>query len=165
MGVETTAYSVPPKMMRKIRAANEVLDFVFGNSAEEKPEWKFDEMGFGKRFDENIYILREGGYQKTSKILNLEEYIYSDNESKFIEYDGYEVVIVTPSEVKTVAKELETVNFEKLKTECLEKGVTDYYGTIIRENEYDSYLSSIKQMKKFFQKNADAGNFVIFATA
>jgi hypothetical protein len=165
MGVETTAYSVPPKMMRKIRAANEVLDFVFGNSDEEKPEWKFDEMGFGKRFEENITILREGGCRKTSKILNLEGYFYSDDKSNFIEYDGYEVVIVPPSKVKTVAQELENMNFEKLKTECLEKGVTDYYGTIIRENEYDSYISSIRQMKKFFQKNADAGNFVIFATA
>lgn len=165
MSVDTIAYSIPPKVMRKIRAENENLDYVFGNSEEEKTEWKFESLDFGKRFDENIYVLRAGGFRKTSKILHLDNYLYSDDKSKFIEYDGYEVVIIKPSQVKTVVKELEKLNFEELKTESLEKEVTDYYGEIIREDEYESYLESIREMNEFFAKSAAEGNFVIFATA
>lgn len=94
MSVDTIAYSVPPKMMRKIRTENENLDYVFGNSDEEKPEWQFESLDFGKRFDENRYILRAGGFTKTPEILDLESYYDTNN---YLEYDGYEVQIISPS--------------------------------------------------------------------
>jgi hypothetical protein len=161
MSVDTVAYSIPPKMMRKIRAENENLDYVFGNSDEENPEWQFESLDFGKRFDENRYILRAGGFAKTPKILELESYYDTDD---YIEHDGCEVQIIKPSLIKIVVKELEKVDFAKLKSECLEQQVTDYYGEIILEFEYDSYLESIRQMNDFLVKAAAEGNFVIFAT-
>ncbi|HQU82471.1 MAG TPA: DUF1877 family protein [Pyrinomonadaceae bacterium] len=163
MGVETNAYSIPPKMMRKIKNNNDNLAYVLGY--EEKPDWKFDEMDFGKRFEENIVILREAGHGKIHDTLDLEEIVYSEDERKFIDYDGYEICIISPSNVKKVSREFENVKFGKLKANSIAKEITDYYGQIIREYEYDYYISNLKQMKKFFANAAEKGNYIIFATA
>lgn len=163
MGVVTTAYSVPPKIMRKIRADNDNLAYVLGY--EIKPEWEFEEMDFGKHFEEYIIILREAGHHKIYDKIDLESFLYSDDESKFVEYDGYEICFISPSAVKTVVKEFEKVKIDELKADSIAKEITDYWGKIIPEYEYDYYIGNIERMKEFFGKAAGQGNFIIFATA
>jgi hypothetical protein len=160
MGVLTTAYSVPPAMMKKIKADHENLGFVFGVVEDGAEAWKCEEFGFDKGFEERIGILGENGCPKTQEALDLECADEADPT-----YDGYDVRAVSPATVKKIAKELASATFEELKTRGLANGITDYYGKPIPADAYSHYVGDIEQMKTFFAKVAAAGHWLVIAAA
>lgn len=165
MGVTTNAYSIPPPMMRKIRADNENLAYILDLGVdEEKTKWKVERFDFETRIDETHSILRACGYRTAAKSLDLENYFYSKGRN-YLDYERYNVWILTPSEVKKIAEELENATFKKLKAVGLANAATDYDGKIIPENDYDYYVGDINEIKKFFKKNAEQGNYLLFAVA
>ncbi len=164
MGVITTAYSIPPKLMRKIRADNNNLVYVFGDCEEEIEIWKLESYDFDKAIEETISILREAGCKKTAQMIDCENFFYSDN-SSYLDYNGYDVWTIPPSKVKAMAKELEKANFEELIAKGNVTGIKDRRGTILPESLYQSYIGDIESIKKFFKKTAENGNYLLFAEA
>lgn len=165
MGVLTTGYSIPPPLMRKIRADNDNLASVLGIDEEENPNRKtVDEYDFDKGFADIIGVLQHCGYEKVYKLLDGEGYFYGDSEH-YIEYDGYDIWFVTPAKVKFIVGELETVTLAKIKAAAEIEPLRDYYNNIIPENIYENYLGYIESMKKFFKKAAEKGNYLLFAEA
>jgi hypothetical protein len=161
MGVETIAYSIPPKMMRKIRRNLELLDNIFDLEAFENAsqDWKFEKFYFSKVWEEIIKIIGNC-YPKTRNRLQTEKYWdYPD-----LDPNLSEIWTVTPSVVKAAADELAPATFEELKKRGLEMETTDYYGKLILDDEYESYCGQIEEFKKFLKKTAEAGNYLLFAT-
>jgi hypothetical protein len=162
MGVLTNVYSVPAKVMKKIDEDNERLGFLFGDeeSADAKM-WQVDKYDFDKRFDDVIRIMRAAGLNATYKALDVEN--PGENEP---EYDPYDIKRVSPAKVKKIAAELAPITFMDLKKKGLEQEVSDWHSNrTIGEAEYSSYVGDIEKIKAFFQKAADAGNFIIIAVA
>src|SRR4051812_25209876 len=116
MGVVTTVYSMPPNLMRKIRKDNDNLANLL-EPEDENLRWKVETYDFDTIIESLIQILRESGYQKTAKRIDCENYFYSDNGT--LEYNGYDIWAIPPSQVRTMAKDLETATFEELKTKGL----------------------------------------------
>jgi hypothetical protein len=164
MGVLCTAYSIPAPLMRKIRADNDNLAFILGIEDEIQPEWKVDDYDFDKGFEDIIGVLRQCGYRKIYKLLDGEGYFYSEDKN-YIDYEGYDIWIVTPANVKFIVKELEKVTLAQIKAAGIAEPLTDYYNKVIPENSYKSYLGYIRDMKKFFNKAAGQGNYLLFAEA
>lgn len=150
MGVLTTAYSIPPDAMRKIQSYKKHLDKVFNEEA----DWKFENYGFGKSWEEKIRIIGKC-FPKTFNRLNHQQ-CWS--------YPDYDVWIVKPKEVQFVANDIAKATIESLKKWGLKGGVRDYWGEMIPEQLYDYHLRDIEQFKKFLRKAADEGNYLIFAT-
>ena len=164
MGVLTTGYSIEPKQMRKIRADNDNLIFLLGFDEEENQTWKVPSYDFDKSFADLIGVLRHCGYQKIYKLLDGEGYFYSEG-SNYIDYEGYDIWVVSPANVKKIVQELETLTLAKIKAAGAAEPLTDYYGKTIPESSYKSYFAYISDMKKFFQKAAENGNYLLFAEA
>jgi hypothetical protein len=164
MGVITTAYAIPAPLMRKIRADHDNLAFVLDNGDEEHPKWKVEQFDFDGRIDETHSILRACGYRKAAESLDLENYFYPKGRN-YLDYEGYNVWILTPAEIKKVAAELENATFEELKAKGLANEATDYDGKIIDEFDYHYYVGDIAEIKKFFETNAGQGNYLLFAVA
>ncbi|HQY65312.1 MAG TPA: hypothetical protein PK141_28155 [Polyangiaceae bacterium] len=61
MGVLTVLYSVPPAIMKKVRADNERLAFVFGDEETDDPAWRAASYDFDKRFYEFATIVSAAG--------------------------------------------------------------------------------------------------------
>jgi len=158
MGVLTTAYSVPPAMMKKIKADNDTLGFVVGDV--EGKGWECESFSFDKGFEERIGILGDNGYPKTREALDLESAGEDDPA-----YDGYDVRVVSPATLKKIVKELATATFEDLKAKGLAKGTTDYYGKTIPADMYAYYVGDIQEMRAFFTKAATAGHWLVLAAA
>lgn len=161
MGVITTAYSIPPKMMRKIRANNDNLGYIFESEDE---NWKVKSYDFDKTIEETVSILREAGCKKTAKNIDCENYFYSDDSSYF-DYDGYDIWTIPPSQVKSMLNELENVDVEKLKSKGNIGEITDRRGTIMNESLYKSYVSDIKTIRNFFKETARQENYLLFTEA
>ena len=160
MGVLTTAYSVPPEMMKKIKADHEKLGFVFGVEEGGGKAWECETFEFDKGFEERIGILGENGYPKTREALDLESADEDDPS-----YDGYDVRVVSPATLKKLAKELASATFAELKKKGLANGTTDYYGKTIPAEAYSYYVGDIEDMKAFFAKAATAGHWLVIAAA
>jgi hypothetical protein len=170
MGVTTTAYSVPPKMMRKIRADNEKLAFVFGYfededgvfsaSDDEKKRWEVENCDFDSSIDVYIKIFRTAGYEKTARKIDSE---YADLDT--FEYGGYDIWVVPPSGVKAITRELEDATFEVLKAKTIGGEITDRRGNLLNQDLLESYLSDIESFKNFFNKAFAQGHYLIFAEA
>ncbi len=158
MGVITTAYSVSAEMMKKIKSDKENLKLIFGEWEEQSPHpedkiYDFDERGF-----EIAYILRSSGYEKGAATLDVDANDYFD-------YEGYNVWIATPTQLKAISKELAKATYEDLKTIGLANETKNYDNDVIPEYEYESYVGEIDDIKKFFKDAADQGNSLIFALA
>jgi len=164
MGVITTAYSIPPDMMRKIRANNDKLEFILDTGEEVAARWAVEEYDFDKAIDEKSRILNGCGFVKTAKRFDCESYFYAKGRN-YLDYDSYNVWIIPPSEVKAMFKELEHANFEELKATGLANEVTDYDGDPILEDDYQYYIGDIEEIKKFLNAAAAAGNYLLFAAA
>ncbi|HRH45125.1 MAG TPA: DUF1877 family protein [Pyrinomonadaceae bacterium] len=164
MGVITVAYSISPKLMRKIRADNDNLAYIFGDCEDENEAWKVESYDFDKGIEEIISILHEADCKKTAKNIDCENYFYSDN-SSYLDYDGYDVWTIPPSKVKAMLKELEKVNVTELKNKGNINGITDRRGTLLPESLYQSYVGDLKTIRKFFQKTVEQGNYLLFAEA
>jgi len=165
MGVLTTGYSITPPLMRKIRADNDNLAFLLGTDQETEPIWKtIESYDFDKSFADIIGVLLQCGYRRVYKLLDGEGYFYGEN-SNYIDYDGYDIWFVTPSKVKFIVDELETVTLAKIKPIEETEPLTDYYNTIIPESLYENYLGYIEDMRRFFKKAAEKGNYLLFAEA
>lgn len=160
MGVVTTAYSILPKTMRKIRADNDYLEHVFegGDLNREIESYDFDTI-----IEPWISILREMGYKKTAENIDFERY-FSDSQN-CLDYDGYDIWIISPSKVKAMAEEIQNAVFTELKNKGLAYGITDRRGKILLESEYEGYFGDIENLKKFFKKTADEGNYLLFSEA
>ena len=65
MGVLTTAYSIPPDLMKKIQAYKKNLEKIF--NAEEG--WRFEDYCFDKSWEEKIRIIGKC-YPRTRNRLN-----------------------------------------------------------------------------------------------
>lgn len=163
MGVLTTAYSIPPKMMRKIRTDNDNLVFVVGD-CEKSKFWKSESLDFDKSIEETISILREAGCEKTAKNFDCESYFYSDSRN-YIDYDGYDIWTIPPSQVKTMLKEIEKADIEKLKAKGNINQITDRRGIVLPESLYESYVDDLQNIRKFLRKTAEQGNYLLFTEA
>jgi hypothetical protein len=163
MGVDSIAYSIPPKMMRKIRADNDNLGYVFGNVEDENEDWQVESFDFGTGIEVFINILREAGYPKTAKKIDC-EYYFGSGSRNYLDYDSYNVWIIPPSEVKVTAQELANVTFDGLKSGIAGE-IKDRRGHSMLESLYESYLSDIESLKKFLQRTAEQGNYLLFAEA
>ncbi len=160
MGVLSTLYAVPAPLMKKIRADNERLGWVFGDEETDDPAWKVASYDFDKRLYELAAILRAGGCPTLKPAFDFED--PADNEP---EYGPYDLRVATPSKVKKIAKELASVTLAQLVARGVEAGVTDYNGHLIPEADYDGYVGDIEDVKIFFAKAAEAGHFIIGAEA
>jgi hypothetical protein len=167
MGVNTTAYSITPKMMRKIRANNDNLGYVFDyiededgifGPAEDKSKlWKIESYDFDTGIDTYISIFSHAGFEKTAKKIDsgngdLDEFDYSD----------YDIWAIPPSGVKSMCKELENATLEVLQAKELSE-VTDRRNTPLPDSELESYLSDIEGIKKFLNEAFEQGNYLLFA--
>jgi len=159
MGVNTTAYSIPPKMMRKIKADNDNLGYVFGDCEDENERWEVESYDFDTGVDVFIKIFREADFIKTARNIDSE---YADLDA--FDFGGYDIWAVTPAGVKAMCKELENETFEVLKAKNLSE-VTDRRGDKMPESLLESYLSDIEGIKKFFDKAFEQGNYLVFAEA
>ena len=164
MGVLTTAYSISPSQMRKLRADENNFKLLLPVDLEFPPKWNVERYKFGKHFEETIGILRVCGYQKTFRLLNFENY-HNPDYKNFWNYEGYNIWTITPAELKIICGELADATFEKLKTVGLAAKATNYFGEIIPEEMYEYYVGKIKQIKSFFKRIDEQGNFMLFATA
>lgn len=169
MSVNTTTYSIPPKVMRKIKANNENLayvfdyfedeDGIFGVGEDKTNLWEVESYDFDSQIDVYIKIFREAGFTKTAKNIDSE---YADLD--VFDYGGYDIWAIPPSSVKAMCKEIENATLEVLKSKNLSE-ITDRRGNPLLDNELESYLSDIKGIKKFFDKAFEHGNYLIFAEA
>lgn len=169
MGVLTTAYSIPPEVMTKVRADNEnlgyILDYfededgIFGAGEDKGKLWEIESYDFDKGIEVYIHIFREAGFTKTARNIDSE---YADLDA--FDYGGYDTWLIPPSGVKAMCKELEKATFEVLKAKEF-PDITDRRGSPLLDNELESYLSDIEGIKKFFDKTFEQGNYLIFAEA
>ncbi|HQU82475.1 MAG TPA: hypothetical protein PKY59_05095 [Pyrinomonadaceae bacterium] len=152
MGVLTTAYSIPPEIMKKIQAYKKHLEKIF-HAVE---GWRFDDYGFDKSWEEKIRIIGKC-YPRTRNRLN---------HQNCWKYPDYDVWIVKPKDVKFAADDIANASFVSLKKWCNIKGefVRDYYGNPIPESLYDYYIGDLETFKTFLKKAADDGNYLLFAT-
>jgi hypothetical protein len=163
MGVITTAYSIPLNLMRKIRSDNDNLVYLLDPEVE-NVRWKVEKYGFDTGVEVIISILREVGCEKTAKNIDCENYFYSDN-SSYLDYDDYDIWIIPPSQVKAMLKELEKVNVKELIAKGNVNEIKDRRGTLLPENLYKSYVGDLKDLRKFLDKTAEAGNYLLFTEA
>lgn len=162
MGVLTTAYSISPSQMRKLRADENNFKLLLPLDLEAPPKWNVERYEFGKHFEETIGILRVCGYRKTFCLLNFENY-YNPDYKNFWNVEGYNLWSVTPAELRIICNELADATFEKLKTVGLAAKATDYFGEVIPEEMYEYYVGKIEEIKDFFKGIAEQGNFLLFA--
>jgi hypothetical protein len=170
MGVTTTAYSLELKMIKKVRANNDNLayvfdyfedeDGVFGPGEDKTKPWQVESYDFDSSIDVYIQIFREAGYTKTAKSIDCE---YADLDA--FDYGGYDIWVVPPSGIKAMVKELENAAFEVLKAKGIGSQVTDRRGNAIPESTFEGYLSDIKGIKEFFNKAFMQGHYLVFAEA
>ncbi|MBX7172326.1 MAG: YfbM family protein [Pyrinomonadaceae bacterium] len=163
MGVITTAYSIPPNLMRKIRADNDNLAFIL-EPEDENPNWKVEDYDFDKAIEELISFLQEFGYKKTAEKINCETYFYSDSKN-YLDYDGYDIWIIPPSQVKSMFDELKNATLSELKKKGVANEMHDRRGSRIPENFYESYFMDIVNLKNFLKKVAGQGNYLLFTEA
>ncbi len=169
MGVNTTAYSITPKMMKKVRADNENLGYIFdyvededgiyGVGEDKSKLWEIESYDFDKGIETYIHIFREAGFTKTARNIDSE---YADLDA--FDYGGYDAWAISPSGVKAMCKELANATFEVMKAKEF-PDITDRRGSPLLESELESYLSDIEGIKKFFDKASEQGNYLIFAEA
>lgn len=164
MGVLTTAYSISPSQMRKLRADENNFKLLLSIDLNSQPKWKVGKYEFDKHFEETIGILRDCGHQKTFRLLNFENY-HNPRYKNFWNYEGYNLWSITPAELRIICNELEGASFEKLKTIGLAAETTDYFGKIIPEEMYEYYVGDIDVTKDFFKQTAEQENFLVFAAA
>jgi len=159
MGVVTIAYSVEPKMMKKVRADNEKFAFIFGECEDESEHWEVESYDFDTGIDAYIQIFRGAGFTKTAKSIDSE---YADLD--IFDYNGYDIWVIPPSGVKVICKEIEKATFETLKAKELSE-ITDRRGTKMQESLIESYLSDIEGIKNFLGKTLEKGNYLLFSEA
>ncbi len=150
MGILTTAYSIPPEVMRKIQGYKKHLEKIF----QAQKDWRFESYGFDKGWEEKIRIIGKC-YPRTLNRLN---------HQNCWKYPDYDVWMVKPKEVKFVAGDIARASSESLKKWGLKGGVRNYYGEMISEELYDYYIGDIENLKAFLQKAAIDENYLIFAT-
>jgi hypothetical protein len=161
MSVFSTAYSIPPEMMEKIRADNTHLHPILGIFEYEDPSPEFEAYRFSSRIRETMSILKYAGYEKTAVALDGEGYVF-DKGPNYINYEGLDVWFILPSEIKAISEELEKATFEALKAEGLAQGVRDYNCQTIPESAYLHYVGDIEAIKVFFKKAASLGHYLVF---
>ncbi len=150
MGALTTAYSIPPDVMRKIQGYKKHLEKIFNAEV----GWKVENYGFDKGWEEKIRIIGKC-YPRTRNRLN---------HQNCWKYPDYDVWIVKPKEVQFVANDIAKATFESLKKWVLKGGIKDYWGEIIPEALFPYYIDDIEKFKLFLRKAADDGNYLLFAT-
>jgi Domain of unknown function (DUF1877) len=160
MGVTTNAYSLEPKMIKKVRADNENIAFILGDCEIESQHWKVESYDFDTGIEVHIKIMREAGYTKTAKNINSE---YADLD--IFDYNGYDIWVIPPSQVKAMVKELENATFETIKAKNIGGQVTDRRGTVLVDSLFESYLSDIDGIRAFFRKAMEKGHYLLFAEA
>ena len=159
MGVCTTMYAVNTKMMKKIKADNENLAFVVGE-CEENEVWNVTKYEFDKSVEVFINIFYVTGAKKSAKLIDSE---YAD--LGIFEYDSYDIWAVSPAKVKMMLKELESINFELLKTDEGNKEITDQRNNTLTEDELASYLGDLSDIKQFLNETSMQSNYLIFTEA
>lgn len=157
MGVLTTAYSIPPEVMRRIQGYKKHLEKIF----QAQKDWRFESYGFDKGWEEKIRIIGKC-YPRTLNRLN---------HQNCWKYPDYDVWVVKPKEVKFVAGDIAKTNIEHLKKWCnllrrdgRQECVVDANGKKIPEELYDYYIGDIENFKAFLQKAATNEHYLIFAT-
>ena len=159
MGVTTNAYSLEPKMIKKVRADNENIAFILGDCEDESQHWKVESYDFDTSIETYITMMREAGFVKTAKSINCE---YADLD--IFDYNGNDLWVIPPSQVKAMCKELENVTFESLKAKKL-SDITDRRGNPLNNDQLENYLSDIDGIKAFFRKAMEKGHYLLFAEA
>ncbi|MBL8715947.1 MAG: DUF1877 family protein [Myxococcales bacterium] len=158
MSVTSTAYAVPPALLKKLRADNERFAALFGEDENAGPEWKVQKLEFVD-FEDTHRLLRCAGYPTLRKVLDFE----NGNDEAF-EYEGYDIQVATPAKVKKIAGELAEVTLEQVRTKGLEAEFsTDRRGTVLTAADYDEQFREIEATRDFFAAAAAAGHAVVAA--
>lgn len=158
MGVTTTAYSVSDKMMKKVRADNENLAFVYGE-CDESEAWQVDKYSF-ERIDTYISILHAAGCEKTAKSIDSGDHALDE-----FDYGGCDSWTVSAAGVKAMVNDLGKADFTSLKTDKYGQPITDGWGKALLPSELESYLGDFDGIKEFFNRTLEQGNCLIFAEA
>lgn len=162
MGVLTTAYSIPSEQIYKIKRYKKNLDFVLGLRKAKDDIWKLENYDFDKSISGTFEILKGCSYEHTGNMLDVENFSYRKN-GKYLNYEGYGIWFIAPIYVTQAVVELRDATFKKLKTNGAANEVTDYYGKLIHEKEYDYYVGDIENLKNFFKRTSEQQNYLLFA--
>jgi hypothetical protein len=157
MSVTSTAYSVTPAQLKKLRGDNEVFASLFGEDDGEDASWEVPKLEFID-FEDTHRLLHYAGAPTMHKILDFE--LMSDE----FEYEGYDISLATPAQVKKIAGELAKMTLAKVR----EKGLaaefkSDRRHELLKPEDYDAQFAEIARVRDFFAKAAKKGNAVIAA--
>jgi hypothetical protein len=163
MGVTTSAYAIPARGFRWLIDTTERLDALFGYEGTLDPTelglpqgGKPETYHFDKLWEERIIILHACGYRKAGALLD---------GAREVDHPNVWVRYLKPTAVRTVARVLAPATAAELTQTALARGVTDYYGEPIIPEMYDYLIGDIERVTAFFQKAADAGDYVLLASA
>lgn len=156
MGVDTTAYSVPADLVKKIRRNNDLI----GGVIEPEDGADFARFDFDSSVEVWVSVLRAAEYKKTAKNIDSEQF-----DTGMLDYDGYDMWLVPPSQLKAMLKELEPASWEQLRTAGLAAEATDRRGTLLLESEYEGYFCSIDEFRAFLQTASQQGHYLLFTEA
>lgn len=157
MGVVTTVYSVPADLVRKIRKDNDLIGSVIDPEEGSTVQESFD---FDSSVEAWVSVLRAADYVETAKNIDSEQF-----DTGLLDYDGYDMWLVPPSQVRSMLKELQPASWEQLRTAGLAAEVTDRRGTKLRESEYEGYFCILDQFKTFLEGAALHGHYLLFTEA
>jgi hypothetical protein len=157
MGVITTAYSVAADLVKKIRKDNDLIGSIIEPEEEGAAVSSFD---FDTTVEAWVSVLEAAKYKKTAKYINSEQF-----DTGVLDYDGYDMWLVTPSQVQAMVKELRLATWEQLKAIGLAAEVTDRRGSKLLEEEYEGYFSTLSSFKTFLDGAAQLGHYLLFTEA
>lgn len=158
MSVTTSAYSVTPAQLKKLRADNEVFASLFGEDDGEDASWEVPKHEFVD-FEDTHRLLHYAGASTMHAVLDFE--LMSDE----YDYGGRDIRVATPAQVKKIAAELAKMTLETVR----EKGLagefkTDRRHELLKAEDYDAQWREIARVREFFAAAAKAGNAVVAAT-
>lgn len=158
MSVTSTLYSVPPRLLKKLREDNELFAALFGEDEDADAEYKVPSLE-PIDFEDTHRLLSCAGFKKLHKTLDFE----NGNDEAF-DYDGYDVQVATPAKVKKIAEELARATLAKVRDKGLEIGFkSDRRGDLLTPKDYDAQFEEIERMRDFFDAAAKAGDAVVAA--
>lgn len=160
MSVTSTIYSVPPALLKKLRADNDLFGALFGEDEDAGDEWKIGSYEL-MDFEDTHHLLAIAGFSMLKKALDFEK----GNDEAF-DYDGWDVQVATPAKVQRIAEQLAKVTLAKLRDKGLEVGFkTDRRGDVLKPDDYKQQFEEIVRVRDFFADAAKAGNAIVAAAS
>jgi hypothetical protein len=163
MGVLTGFHRVKAETIKMLEANPELMDWLFGYSADAHAGEK---LGFGngsvppylnidKSWDEILIILSGTDQRDAYRALDIP--LWED-------YDGCEEIrLFPPDSVRSGLEILETLNAEWLRREAMRRELRTYDGDPI-EQLLDDALEHLERLKAFWRETAERGEAIVSET-